>query len=50
MPRGLRDTIIQEFKTYISGIKDVVRKIHEETLKLVSEIYAIDEDLNEQVD
>ena len=47
LPNATKATIMQEFNTYVSGIEDAIKKIHEETLQLVSEIFSIDESINE---
>ena len=47
MTDAKRNIIMQEFLIYVSGIEDSVKKIREETLELVSEIYSVDEDLND---
>ena len=40
-------TIMQEYSTYIAGIEDAIKKIREETLQLVSEIFSIDESIDD---
>ena len=47
MTDAKRSIIMQEFQIYVSSIEDSVKKIREETMELVSEIYSVDEDLND---